>query len=83
MSLSKAHVSNIKNGKNLPSAEVLFQLLEDGMRLDEAFGRELAQKLVSDYQKIQMESSPMEAISQLREFQNALLSRIEKIEKSL
>ena len=41
----EANISKIKAGKGFPSVEGIFTLIEDGMRLEEIFGVELAEKL--------------------------------------
>ena len=41
-----ANISKIKAGKGFPSVEGIFTLIEDGMKLEEIFGSELAEKLL-------------------------------------
>lgn len=41
-----ANISKIKAGKGFPSVEGIFTLIEDGMRIEEIFGSELAEKLL-------------------------------------
>lgn len=43
----RANVNKIKSGKNFPSMEGVFTLIENGMTLDEIFGPELAAKLLN------------------------------------
>ena len=42
----EANISKFKAGTGLPSVESLFSLVENGMRLEEIFGSELAEKLM-------------------------------------
>lgn len=40
------NISKMKAGTGLPSVESLFSLVENGMRIEEIFGSELAEKLI-------------------------------------
>lgn len=44
----RANVNKIKSGKNFPSMDGVFILAENGMRLNEIFGDELAEKLINN-----------------------------------
>ena len=43
----RANVNKIKSGKNFPSMDGVFTLIENGMTLEEIFGPELAAKLLN------------------------------------
>lgn len=42
----RANIHKIKTGKNFPSVEGIFTLVENGMRIEEIFGSDLAEKLL-------------------------------------
>ena len=42
----EGNISKIKAGNGFPSVEGIFTLIEDGMKLEEIFGTELAEKLL-------------------------------------
>lgn len=48
----RANVHKIKSGKNFPSMEGLFSLVENGMTLYEIFGTELAEKLTAEMKEV-------------------------------
>lgn len=75
----KANISNIENKKGFPAMESVFTLIENGMTLEELFGKELADKLQSPSRP----ESPMEQAQRLKGEMQALLQKLESIEKDI
>lgn len=53
-----ANISKIKAGKGFPSMESVFTLVEHGMKLEEIFGAELAEKLTAGLEPVQVDGKP-------------------------
>lgn len=73
-------ISVYKSGKNLPKLPSVFTLVENGMRLDEIFGEELAAKMVAVYQENKAKASPMETAMQAKQILNLLLEQVGKMQ---
>lgn len=54
----RANINKIKSGKNFPSMEGVFTLVEQGMKLEEIFGPELAEKLTAGLEPVQVDGKP-------------------------
>lgn len=54
----RANINKIKSGKNFPSMEGVFTLVEHGMRLEEIFGAELAEKLTAGLEPVMVNGKP-------------------------
>ena len=54
----RANVFKIKSGSNFPSVEGIFTLVENGMRLEEIFGSDLAQKLTEGLEPVIIDGKP-------------------------
>lgn len=61
ISCSEANVSKWKKFKGLPSLEVVFELIKNGMTLQEIFGKDIAKKLSVDFQKNLVSDDPTAA----------------------
>ena len=54
----RANINKIKSGKNFPSMEGVFTLVEHGMKLEEIFGAELAEKLTAGLEPVMVNGKP-------------------------
>lgn len=75
----ESNISLYKSGKSLPKFIGVYALLDAGMRLEEIFGNELAEKLTSEFQKTQALRNPKESIKQAKEFLTFLTVQLDKL----
>lgn len=82
ISCSEANVSKWKKFKGLPSLEVVFKLVKNGMTLQEVFGKDMAEKLSVDFQKNLVSENPTAAKNfslQLLEFLNEKIKEFKAV----
>ena len=58
LDISDASVSTMRSGKTLPRFDKVFTLVEHGMRLEEVFGAELAEKLTAGLEPVHVDGKP-------------------------
>ncbi len=82
---SQANISHLKSGKTVPHLNIIYNLLEHGMTLEEAFGPELAKKLVSQSQpsKPPVPESPLEKARFVRAGLKELLAQLTELDARL
>ncbi len=79
---SKANVSNIRNGKTSPSFENVLTLVENGMTLEEVFGKELSKKMLASARQ-PSPGSPLERAQYVRAGLKDLLRQLTDLDESL
>lgn len=58
LDISDASVSTMRSGKTLPRFDKVFTLVEHGMKLEEIFGAELAEKLTAGLEPVMVDGKP-------------------------
>lgn len=79
----QANIAKMRAGKGFPSMEGFFTLLEHGMTLEEAFGPELAAKIVLPGQKSSIPESPLEKAKFVRAGLKELLAQLTELDARL
>lgn len=79
LDITPVSVCRMRGGAIMPTFDKVFTLVENGMRLDEIFGKELADRLVSEYQEERAKDSPIETAMQAKKILNLLLEQVGKI----
>lgn len=75
----RANVHKIKEGKNFPSVEGIFSLVEDGITLEEIFGTELAKKFKSEMKEESSDASIQTNAFNSSEFRKAVVKIIAEL----
>lgn len=71
---TRSNICNILKETSFPSFESITELAEHGMRLDEIFGADLANKLIA---AANAEKTPLEQAQRLRDEMQALLAQLD------
>lgn len=77
---SPSNISKMKKRQGLPSLEVLCSFIEQGMTIEEIFGKERAKILVEQFVKESSENSPIETARQAQGVLKLLLAQVEKLQ---